>query len=84
MYSFLQKYSVTNLLLKYIWNRKIISWQVRFYKKSITSKMNFLIFWKKYVPSDEIKLRDEINGFDGTMIWTLEKQSFSGPTSSLG
>ncbi len=26
----------------------------------------FMIFWKKYVPSDEIKLRDEITGFDGT------------------
>jgi hypothetical protein len=27
-----------------------------------------MIFWKKYVPSDEIKLRDEITGFDGTYI----------------
>ncbi len=25
----------------------------------------FMNFWKKYVPSDEIKLRDEITGFDG-------------------
>ncbi len=68
MYSFLQKYSVTNLLLKYIWNRKIISSQVRFYKKINYIKNEFfMIFWKKYVPSDEIKLRDEITGFDGTI-----------------
>ncbi len=27
----------------------------------------FMNFWKKYVPSDGIKLRDEITGFDGTL-----------------
>ncbi len=42
-YSLFKKYSVTNLLLKYIWNKKIISCEVRFYKKSITLKMNFLM-----------------------------------------
>jgi hypothetical protein len=34
-------------------------------KKSITLKMIFFFFDKKYEPSDEIKLRDEITAFYG-------------------
>ncbi len=32
----------------------------------------FMIFWKKYVPSDEIKLRDEITRFDGTIALPIQ------------
>jgi hypothetical protein len=53
-YSFFKKYFVTNILLKYIWNKKIISWKVRFYKKNQYKNKFFMNFWKKYVLCVEI------------------------------
>jgi hypothetical protein len=45
-----------------------------------------MIFWKKYVPSDEIKLRDEITGFDGTIhkTWRPLDRDCGNTTCSIG